>query len=151
MAPVMHEPMVQAVASTPPMMQQPTHPHALAQPTMPAPAAEELVQHQQAAYSYTLYPHGAMHPSTAAPPQSWQTPNGIAPQQTHMTPAPHMMPRHPHEYQDEHQAAWAAYHQQQAAPAQPIVPTVPQEYDYRYREDPPNWVATASEYYHQQV
>ena len=148
MAPAMHEQMVQAVAPPPPMMQQPTHPHALAQATMPAPAAEQLVQHQQAAYSYTLYPHGAMHPSTAAPPQSWQTPNGIAPQQTHMAPAAHMMPRHPHEYQEEQQAAWT-YHQ--AAPAQPMVTNVPQEYDYGYREDRPNWIATASEYYHQQV
>ncbi|KAK7692649.1 hypothetical protein QCA50_004282 [Cerrena zonata] len=148
MAPVMHEQMVQAVPPPPPMMQQPTHPHTLAQTSMTAPAAEQLVQHQQAAYSYTLYPHGTMHPSTAAPPQSWQTPNGIAPQQTHMTPAAHMMPRHPHEYQDDQQTAWAYHHQ--AAPAQPMVPNVPQEYEYRYREEPPNWVATASEYYHQQ-
>ncbi|CAL1707063.1 unnamed protein product [Somion occarium] len=150
MASVMPEQMVQAVAPPPPMMRQPTHTHALAQAAMPAPTTEQLVQHQQAAYGYALYPHGAMHPSTSAPPQSWQTPNGIAPQQTHMAPAAHMMPRHPHEYQDQQQAAWDPYHHHHAAPPQQIVTNVPQEYDYRYRNEPPNWVATASEYYDQQ-
>lgn len=150
MAPVMHEQMVQAVAPPPEMMQQPTHPQALAQAGMTAPAADQLVEQQQATYGYTLYQHGAMH-TPAAPPQSWQTPNGIAPQQTHMAPAAHMMPRHPHEYQEDPQAAWNAYHHHPAAPPQPMVQNVPQEYDYRYREEPPNWVATASEYYHQQV
>ncbi|KZT71055.1 hypothetical protein DAEQUDRAFT_688512 [Daedalea quercina L-15889] len=117
-------------------------------PPISASATDPLVHHAQHAFQYAVYGAPSMHPPTAAPPQSWQAANGIAPSQTHMQPPPHMMPHDP--YRDG-QAAWgSAYHQ----PPPPPPPSHPgalvappgSEYDYRYREDQRPWVPSP-EYY----
>ncbi|KAI0793243.1 hypothetical protein C8Q75DRAFT_797370 [Abortiporus biennis] len=115
----------------------PTHPHLTTAPIQAA--AEALVHHQQATFGYNVY----SHPASAGPPQSWQAASGIVPQQTHMTP-PHMMDRHPGFRTDQ---AWATSYHQQAQASTSMVTHA--EFDYRYREEQPNWVATATEYYNQ--
>ncbi|TCD60126.1 hypothetical protein EIP91_010688 [Steccherinum ochraceum] len=135
--------------------QQETHPHGLP-PPITAVATDPLAQHHDPSFTYF---QGSMHEPTPPPP--WQTASGIAPQQTHMQPA-HMIHRQPQpqaHYREEHQwppAPPAGYHQHPQHPPPPpsadgMVASVPTGHEYRdYREEPPNWVATASEYYQQQ-
>ncbi|GBE81221.1 hypothetical protein BKA93DRAFT_756282 [Sparassis latifolia] len=135
-------------------------PSQMMQPHMAPPpmAPPEALVHPQHGFQYTVYPTPmdvtprAMHPPTAAPPQSWQAANGIAPQQTHMAPPPQpqpqMMPRHPQGYREDQ--AWpGAYHQSQPS-TNTIVPNAPQDYDYnRYREEQAAWVGGTGDYYAQ--
>jgi hypothetical protein len=105
--------------------------------------------HSQNAFPYQVYttplhpgPRG-MHPATAAPPQTWQGANSIAPQQTHMAP-PQMLSR-PQAYRDD---SWdGSYDHASQAPG-PIVggPNAP-GYDYRYRDDQQDWVGGPNDYY----
>ena len=103
--------------------------------------------HSQNGFPYQVYttplhpgPRG-MHPATAAPPQTWQGPNSIAPQQTHMAP-PQMLPR-PQSYRDD---SWDGNYEHASQP--PIVggPNAP-GYDYRYRDDQTDWVGGPNDYY----
>ncbi|TFK54355.1 hypothetical protein OE88DRAFT_1733019 [Heliocybe sulcata] len=89
-------------------------------------------------YPYpVMHPHpGVIHPAAAAPPQSWQAANGIAPQQTHMYD----------------QARWDEYHRHMPPPNAMIAPQP--GYDYRYRDDQAQaWgvsgVGGTNEYYQQ--
>ncbi len=143
--------MVQAVTPAA-MIQSQSHPHPMQQAQLTTTPSDTLVHHQQAAYPYTVYheidPSRAIHPAAAAPPQTWQATNGIAPQQTHIAPPPHMMPRHTHAYREDQ--TWpGGYQQQQPQQAATMVAEVP-AYDFRYRDDQ-NWVTTAGQYYDQQV
>lgn len=123
-------------------------PHIMA----PQPVPVDGMVHPQTAFSYpypVMHPHpGAMHPATAAPPQSWQAANGIAPQQTHIAPAPPMMAGQTHEYD---QRRWDEYHRH-IQPA-PMMGAPQPTYDYRYRDDQAqawvNGVANTNEYYQQ--
>lgn len=95
----------------------------------------------------------AMQTPTAGPPQTWQGPNGIAPQQTHMAPpppsAPHMIPRDP--YRDNQAWNGASYHQP-PPPANVMVPNHTPEYEYQqYRDGQAGWVPPAPEFYSQPV
>ncbi|KDQ57596.1 hypothetical protein JAAARDRAFT_58185 [Jaapia argillacea MUCL 33604] len=128
-----------------------SHPQMMAPPAMPSAPPDGLVHPSAGSFPYAVYPQTihaaprAMHPATAAPPQSWQAPNGIAPQQTHMPPSQaHLIPR-PHPFEE---GRWnEGYHQPQPAP---MVPTAPAPYDYRYRDDQAAWgVGTSTEYYEQ--
>ncbi|KAF9244866.1 hypothetical protein BU15DRAFT_71233 [Melanogaster broomeanus] len=102
----------------------------------------------QGSYGYPLYGH-AMHPSpramqppTAAPPQSWQAPNAIAPQQTHMAPPqplPGMLPRPAQPYRD---GPWVTPFDHPPPTHMVGGPSGP-AYDYRYRDDPPEWASAA--------
>jgi hypothetical protein len=111
---------------------------------------DQLV-HTQNAFPYPVYATplhpGArgMHPPTAAPPQTWQGPNSIAPQQTHIAPPPQMLPRPPQGYRDD---SWnGSYDHAHQAP-NPIVagPSAP-TYEYRYRDDQTDWVGGPNDYY----
>ncbi|EGO25802.1 hypothetical protein SERLADRAFT_466451 [Serpula lacrymans var. lacrymans S7.9] len=124
-----------------PMQPQPLPPN---MPPMPSPSIDPLV-HTQHAFGYQVYAHHlnaaprALHPPTAGPPQSWQAPNGIAPQQTHMAPPPpppSMMARPP--YRDE---AWESFNQPNIVGG----PGAP-GFDYRYRDDQTGWVGDANDY-----
>jgi hypothetical protein len=108
----------------------------------------DQIVHNQNAYPYQVYttplhpgPRG-MHPATAGPPQSWQGPNSIAPQQTHM--APQMLPR-PQPYRDD---SWDGSYDHSSQGAGPIVggPNSA-SYDYRYRDDQTGWVGGPNDYY----
>lgn len=144
--------MVQTVPPT--AMIQP-QPHPLQQAQMAAASADPMVHHPQAAYPYPVYhpmdPQRAIHATPpSAPPQTWEASNGIAPQQTHIAPPPHMMPRHTHDYREDQ--TWpGGYHQQQPTQAAAMVNDVGAGYDYRYREDPTNWVAAPTQYYEQVI
>lgn len=97
-------------------------------------------------YATPLHPGaGGMHPPTAGPPQTWQGPNSIAPQQTHIGPPPQMLSRPPHEFRDD---AWNGSYDPTSQTPNPIVagPSAP-GYDYRYRDDQPNWVGGPNDYY----
>ncbi|KAL4074033.1 hypothetical protein V8B97DRAFT_1937732 [Scleroderma yunnanense] len=115
-------------------------PHTQAAPPITPP--DPLVHPpQQGSYGYPVYGHPlhplprGMQPPTAAPPQSWQAPNAIAPQQTHMQPPqpPGMLPR-PHPYRD---GPWVAGFDQS-----PQMVSGPSNgpFEYRYRDDQPGWV-----------
>jgi hypothetical protein len=89
---------------------------------------------------YAIPPRG-MHPATAAPPQTWQAPNGIAPQQTHLA-----LPRSAHSYRED--VPWDGSYDHAIPPGSTIVGTTPPTgYDYRYRDDQPDWVGGSSDYY----
>lgn len=126
---------------------------AMPPPPISATPADQLMHQAQHAYPYPVYATpmevaaGAMHPPTAAPPQSWQAANGIAPQQTHMQPPPPPAP-HMIAYRDDQ--GWnPAYHQPPPPhPGAMVAPPGP-EYDYRYREDQRGWVTAPPEYYQQ--
>ncbi|KAI0949447.1 hypothetical protein AcW1_009058 [Taiwanofungus camphoratus] len=128
------------------------------QPPIPPPpiqaAATDALAHPGHVFPFPVYATPmdvaprAMHPPTVAPPQSWQAPNGIAPQQAHIAPPPpptqtHIMARH--SYRDDQ--AWNGAYQQPPPPGT-IVGGPPPEYDYRYREDQSAWVP-APGYYEQ--
>lgn len=136
------------------MMQPQAHAHQLQQAQMTATPTETLVHHQQTAYSYPVYQQidtsRALHPSTSGPaPQPWQATSGIAPQQTHIAPPSHMIPRHPHGYREDQ--TWpGGYHPQQPAQQPAIVNEVTAGYDYRYRDDQ-SWVPAPNQYYDQSV
>lgn len=130
------------------------------QPPIPPPpiqaAATDALAHPGHVFPFPVYATPmdvaprAMHPPTVAPPQSWQAPNGIAPQQAHIAPPPpptqtHIMARH--SYRDDQ--AWNGAYQQPPPPGT-IVGGPPPEYDYRYREDQSAWVP-APGYYEQTV
>jgi hypothetical protein len=94
------------------------------------------------------YPVYAMPPRgmPAAPPQTWQAPNGIAPQQTHLAPPPHMMPRTTHPYRED--APWDGTYDHTVPPTSTIVGgPAGTDYEYRYRDDQPDWVGGSSDYY----
>ncbi|KAH7888811.1 hypothetical protein F5I97DRAFT_1855699 [Phlebopus sp. FC_14] len=116
----------------------------------PMPPTDPLVHPSQASYGYPVYGHPmppparGIQPPTAAPPQSWQGPNAIAPQQTHMAPPqpPPMLPRPGHPYRD---GPWVAGFDQ-PPPHMVTGPSGP-AYDYRYRDDQPEWAqAPPNEY-----
>jgi hypothetical protein len=105
--------------------------------------------HNQNAFPYQVYTtplhpgSRGMHPATAAPPQTWQGANSIAPQQTHMAP-PQMLPR-PQPYRDD---SWEGSYDHASQAAGPIVggPNAA-GYDYRYRDDQTDWVSGPNNYY----
>ncbi|CCM00419.1 uncharacterized protein FIBRA_02449 [Fibroporia radiculosa] len=116
--------------------------HTVPPPITAATTDPILHHHAQHPYPYAVYAPpmaevttGAIHPSTAAPPQSWQGSSGIPPQATHMPPPPpappHMMP---HEAYRDEQAWSGAYHQPPPHPGA-MVGAPPPPYDYRFRED----------------
>ncbi|KAH8083793.1 hypothetical protein BXZ70DRAFT_958142 [Cristinia sonorae] len=125
-------------------------PHGLP-PPITAAATDPLTQHHESAFAYAF--QGDMHAQGSAPPQAWQAAGGIAPQQTHMQPT-HMMHRPPQaqpHYREEQTWTPTGYHQHPPSTADSMVGPVPTAYEYRdYREEQPNWVTTASEYYQQQ-
>ncbi|KAF9227456.1 hypothetical protein BS17DRAFT_465975 [Gyrodon lividus] len=118
----------------------PPHPQAIT----PMGPTDPLAHPPQTSYGYPVYGHPmhppprSMQPPTAAPPQSWQAPNAIAPQQTHMAPPqppPGMLSRPA--YRD---GPWVTGFEQ-PPPHMVGGPSGP-AYDYRYRDDQPDW-ATA--------
>ncbi|KAF8415960.1 hypothetical protein L210DRAFT_965505 [Boletus edulis BED1] len=128
------------VSSLPPI---PPHPQALA--TM-GPADPLVHPPPQGSYPYPVYAH-PMHPPprgiqppTAAPPQSWQAPSAIAPQQTHMTAQPPsgMLPRPAQPYRD---GPWVTGFEQ-PPPHMVGGPSGP-SYAYRYRDEQTDWAAAA--------
>ncbi|EMD37492.1 hypothetical protein CERSUDRAFT_123436 [Gelatoporia subvermispora B] len=134
------------------MQAHPAHNHM--QQAMATAAPETLVHHTNHGFPYPVYTTPmdtrSMHPATAAPPQTWQAANGIAPQQTHMAAPPpaqqqHMMQRHPDPYRED--PGWAGTFHQPSP--QPMVTGAPQEYDYRYRDDQSQWVGSTNDYYGQ--
>ncbi|KAI0066249.1 hypothetical protein BV25DRAFT_1821172 [Artomyces pyxidatus] len=107
---------------------------------------------QNATFTYQAYqaqlppPPGSMHNPATGPPQSWQAPNGIAPEQTqtHMGQpqvAQNMLPpRGP--YRED---AWeGAYEQAGPPPTGPMVAGPPPGYVY---PDQTGWVPNGNEYY----
>ncbi|KAH9949642.1 hypothetical protein B0H21DRAFT_804204 [Amylocystis lapponica] len=145
---MLHEELAHQV---PPQVMQPPHAHAMMAPPMAAAPSDTLVHHPQHPFPYSGYPPAmdvaarAMHPPTAAPPQSWQLTNGIAPQQTHMAPPQPqpMPPRHHHGFRED-QPWTGAY---QPPPPGAMVPNPSPEYDYnRFREDQA-WVGPTTDYY----
>lgn len=90
-------------------------------------------QHQ---FPYQVYgaamqpPQRTLQP-TPAPPQTWQSSGGIAPQQTHLAPPPisHMLHR-PHD-------SWNGY--DHTAHPDTMGGPAPAAYDYRYRDDQTGW------------
>ncbi|PCH43721.1 hypothetical protein WOLCODRAFT_138547 [Wolfiporia cocos MD-104 SS10] len=127
-----------------------------AQHTMPPPpisaAATDPLAPPQHAYPYHIYgvpadvARGAMHPPTAAPPQTWQSTNGIAPQATHMHPPPPPQPHMIDPYRQD--PGWASAYPQPPPQAHPsaMVGAPPPEYDYRYRDDQQRGWADATYY-----
>lgn len=116
------------------------HPHSLPPHAL---ASVDALVHAQAPFPYVYGPpiHApprGMHPPTAAPPQTWQAANGIAPQQTHMAaPQPHML--HRTAYRED---TWENY------TGDAIVGNPgPAGYDYRYRDDHAGWVPGPQDYY----
>ncbi|KII92360.1 hypothetical protein PLICRDRAFT_468996 [Plicaturopsis crispa FD-325 SS-3] len=121
-----------------------THPQAISQP-MAAPVDPLQNTFPYQVYTTALHPASRGMPPTGGPPQSWQAPNAIAPQQTHIAPPPqsHMMARATQPYRPE---PWAAYDQTSGAP-NGIAGAAPPGYDYRYRDDQAAWVGPAGGYY----
>lgn len=88
-------------------------------------------------------PNRGMQPPTAAPPQSWQAPNAIAPQQTHIT-SPQtaaMLARQTHPYRDE---PWVTPFNQ--PPPHMVAGPSAAGYDYRYGDDRSEWAPPANDY-----
>lgn len=145
-------------AAPAPMQMQPHLGHAQHMPPPPVPPSSLVPP--PTSYSYQVYPPAPhpdarapaqMQPPTSAPPQSWQAPNGIAPQQTHLHPQPPMPPRT--HYRDD---TWAGgYHHHPQDPSAPapmaVDQTQPTGYDYRYRDDQPTWLENPDNYYSQPV
>ncbi|THH13218.1 hypothetical protein EW146_g6976 [Bondarzewia mesenterica] len=125
---------------------------------MPSVAPPDGMPPSDAPFPYPPYPpqlHAApraLHTPTAAPPQSWQAANGIAPEQTqtHIAPqaAAQMMPRGPYR-----EPPWdGAYPQAPPPPPNAMVGGPPAQYDYRgFREEQPQWVGGSNDYYDQSV
>lgn len=86
----------------------------------PAPFAYQTYQSQLQSTPRTV------HPSPAAPPQTWQAPNGIAPEQTqdHL-PQQMIQPRGPYRHD-----AWNPTYQPAGAPAGPIDHTATSSFEY---------------------
>lgn len=83
--------------------------------------------------------HRSLQPATAAPPQSWQSPGGIAPQQTQQIPMMARPPSHPYRAE----TVWNAG----SYPPPPSQPS----FDYpRYRDDQ-HWAAGEGNYYNMPV
>lgn len=145
--------------------QEQDHVHQISQPMSAAPT-DTLVnppcncvypRSQQQPFSYTVYTtpmdvsQRVMQTPTAGPPQTWQGPNGIAPQQTHMAPPPPstLLPRDA--FRDNHTWTGANYHQA-PPPTSVIVPNHTPEYEYpQYRDSQGNWAPPNPEFYSQQV
>jgi len=128
----------------------PVHPQSMHPPAIPS--VDPLV-HAQNPFPYQVYgptlhgPPRVMHPATAAPPQTWQAPNGIAPQQTHIAPPqPHIL----HRAQAYREDAWDGY-DHAPHPADAMGGTATTGYDYRYRDDQTSWVGGTSDYYNPSV
>ena len=104
------------------------------------------------AYPTQLQAPRTLHTPTAAPPQSWQAPNGIAPEQTqaHLSSqaAAQMMPRGTFR-----EDAWDGTYQQTApSNTSSMVSASAPSYEYRgFREDQAGWVPGSNEYYEQPV
>ncbi|KAL0956699.1 hypothetical protein HGRIS_002822 [Hohenbuehelia grisea] len=123
-----------------------------------------MVHHAQHGFPYTVFVGHPrpLHPG-AGPPQTWEAPNGIAPQQTHIAPQQtHLIHRpqphdwgpydsHPHAEGMDGQAA--AYRYQEEQPVWPDAPTHSEFYDpaaydpqypqpSSYIEQPPPQTAT---------
>jgi hypothetical protein len=123
----------------------------ISQPPMAA-AVDSLV-HAQSTYPYPVYAPQlhptprVLHPPTAAPPQTWQAANGIAPQQTHMQPPTPMLQRGV-PYRDD--PSWDNTYNPASSFANPIVGGPgPTNYDYRYtrEEQGDQLVSGSSDYY----
>lgn len=121
-------------------------------------------------FPYQVYHPNAQHAAqanrspmqapTSAPPQTWQAPNGIAPQQTHLAHPqhghPHMMGRPQMAYgREEWAEAPPAFHQMgpgdpNAMGAMPENHT-PGYYDARFRDGQQGWAEHPQEFYNQPV
>lgn len=91
---------------------------------------DPLVHPPDGPYGYPVYGHPmhrAMQPPTAAPPQSWQAPNAIAPQQTHMPSQPPILAR------SYRAGPWVGFDQPMDGSASPAA------FDYRFRNDHSEW------------
>lgn len=128
----------------PPVQSAPPHPQ-----TVPSVVSPDPLVHppQQGSYAYSVYGHAipplsrGIQPPTVAPPQSWQAPNAIAPQHTHIPPQPPaMLSRPPHLYRD---GAWVPGFDQ---PPQIVSGPGATAFDYRYRDDQPEWVPPPGEF-----
>lgn len=128
------------VSSLPPI---PPHPQAIAtmQPTDPLVHPPPQGSYGYPVYAHPIQPHPrGMQPPTAAPPQSWQAPNAIAPQQAHMAPPQPpsaLLPRPTQPYRD---GPWVTGFEQ-PPPHMVAGPSGP-PYGYRYRDEQTDW-ATA--------
>ncbi|KIK45091.1 hypothetical protein CY34DRAFT_801945 [Suillus luteus UH-Slu-Lm8-n1] len=134
-------------ATSQPAPMQPMAPHPQAMPPMPP--GDPMVHPPQTSYGYPVYGHPmhtptrGMQPPTAAPPQSWQAPNAIAPQQTHIT-SPQtaaMLARQTHPYRDE---PWVTPFNQ--PPPHMVAGPSAAGYDYRYGDDRSEWAPPANDY-----
>lgn len=133
----------------------PLNPMATQQRQEPQPHPSQAQQQTAAPPAYQY----AMNPDGSAPPQTWQTANGIPSQQPHMPAPPHGQP--PPGYPRYDYREWPGYVPPPgaAAPHQPPAPgtMVPQphpEYDYRYgrEHEQPQWAPDpAVEYYQVRV
>ncbi|KAF7976074.1 hypothetical protein HWV62_7630 [Athelia sp. TMB] len=119
---------------------------------MPSNAVEQLVPTQASfpyqVYTTPLHPHPnprGIHPGSAGPPQSWQGPNSIAPQQTNLGPPLQMIHHRPQAFREE---SWnSSYDHGGNQGSHPGVTGPSQStYDYRYRDEQPEWVSH-NEYY----
>ena len=129
-----HEPATSAVDQAARQIHQhDVHPHSIS-----AMAVDTLVPAHNT-FSYPVYttPLHAQPPRgmPSAPPQTWQDPS-IAPQQTHLAPMPHIIPRPP--FREE----WEGYdHTAAHVATDGMAGPATNGYDYRYREDQHGWVA----------
>lgn len=88
-------------------------------------------------YAHPMHPPRGIQPPTAAPPQSWQAPNAIAPQQTHMAPPQPpsgMLPRPTQPYRD---GPWVTGFEQ--PPPHMVAGPSSAPYPYRYRDEQTDW------------
>lgn len=109
---------------------QPIQPHP-EQAMATIPTVESLVHAQ--AFNYPVY-NPPLHPPprdlhAAAAPQTWQSSGSIAPQQTHITQPPQMMPRSP-AYPSREGNGWSEY--DHAAHGGHALAPPPATYDYGY-------------------
>ncbi|EIW83009.1 hypothetical protein CONPUDRAFT_152053 [Coniophora puteana RWD-64-598 SS2] len=139
-----------SVARTGPSAQStPLQPQAIQQPSvLPTVPPDQLVQPSNT-YGYPVYSHPLQAaprtmPSASTGPQPWQGPSVIAPQQTHMAPppAPGMLSRPTNPYRDD---SWGTDYTQPPPPNMVGAPTAA-PYDYRYREEQPEWSTPAGQY-----
>ena len=109
------------------------------QTVQPQPIAVDPLLHNT--FPYPVYVH---QPRGIQPPQqTWQGSSGIAPQQTHLTPIPHMINRA--QFRED---GWDGYdHTAAQAAADGLGGTASNGYDYRYRDDQQSWVAGPHPYY----
>ncbi|KAH7927494.1 hypothetical protein BV22DRAFT_1006901 [Leucogyrophana mollusca] len=122
------------------------------QPMPPMPPPGPLV-HPPPPYPYPVFAHPisqGMQPPTAGPPQSWQAPNAIAPQQTHIAPPPPPPPIVPRPADPYRQDSWEASFPQGPPPPHMVGGPGAPPYDYRYRDDQTDWTGPPHEYTYDQ-